>query len=213
MAAAENESTRLRRFKAYRDGLMIASLASRALRLRNLTGLILGRTLVRRSDGWWIQIPAVETKTKDPIEMPWPEMLTSHLKTYLRDHRAGIVALRSFGSGASCDALWLSMHGSPMTDNAIYIGIVARTRERLGQPINPHLFRDCAATSIAIEDPAHVGIAPRLLGHRTGSTTERYYNQARSIEASRLMQNHLLALRKSLREQQDVDQFVTDSRR
>jgi integrase len=213
MAAAENESTRLRRFKAYRDGLMIALLASRALRLRNLTGLILGRTLVRRSDGWWIQIPAVETKTKDPIEMPWPEMLTSHLKTYLRDHRAGIVALRSFGSGASCDALWLSMHGSPMTDNAIYIGIVARTRERLGQPINPHLFRDCAATSIAIEDPAHVGIASRLLGHRTGSTTERYYNQARSIEASRLMQNHLLALRKGLREQQDVDQFVTDSRR
>jgi len=84
-----------------------------------------------------------------------------------------------------------------MTDNAIYIRIVARTRERLGQPINPHLFRDCAATSIAIEDPAHVGIASRLLGHRTGSTTERYYNQARSIEASRLMQNHLLARRKA----------------
>jgi hypothetical protein len=40
MAKAENETTTLRRFKAFRDGLMIALLASRPLRLRNLTGLI-----------------------------------------------------------------------------------------------------------------------------------------------------------------------------
>ena len=82
-----------------------------------------------------------------------------------------------------------------MTDNGIYDRIVARTREGLGQPINPHLFRDCAATSVAIDDPAQIGIASRLLGHRNGSTTERYYNQARGLEASRLMQDHLLALR------------------
>jgi integrase len=47
----------------------------------------------------------------------------------------------------------------------------------------------------AIDDPANIGIAPRLLGHRTRSTTERYYNQARSVGASRLMQSYLLALR------------------
>lgn len=82
-----------------------------------------------------------------------------------------------------------------MTDNGIYCCIVARTREGLGQPINPHLFRDCAATSIAIDDPVHIGIACRLLGHSTASTTERYYNQAQNVEASRLMQNSLLARR------------------
>ena len=190
-----NETTTLRRFKTYRDGLMIGLLASRQLRLRNLAGLILDRTLVQRGDGWWIQIPAAETKTKDPIELPWPEMLVPHLQTYLADHRAGIAALRGSRTGTSSDALWLSMYGPPMNDNGIYIRIVARTREGLGQAINPHLFRDCAATSIAIDDPAHIGIASRLLGHRTGSTTERYYNQARSVEASRLMQDYLLALR------------------
>jgi integrase len=196
MAEARNESTRLRRFKAYRNGLIIALLASRPLRLRNLTGLILGRTLVRRGDEWWIQIPADETKTKDPIEEPWPEMLVPYLETYLADHRAGIVALRGADPGTSGEALWLSMYGPAMTDNGIYTRIVARTREGLGQAINPHLFRDCAATSIAIDDPAHIGIATRLLGHRSGSTTERFYNQARSVEASRLMQKVLLALRK-----------------
>ena len=83
-------------------------------------------------------------------------------------------------------------------DNGIYDRIVARTREGLGQPINPHLFRDCAATSVAIDDPAHIGIASRLLGHRSGSTVERYYNQARGVEASRLMQDYILALRHDL---------------
>ena len=195
MEKANNETTTLRRFKTYRDGLMIGLLASRQLRLRNLAGLTLDRTLVQRGDGWWIQIPAAETKTKDPIEEPWPEMLVPHLQTYLADHRSAILALRGSRAGTASDALWLSMYGPPMTDNGIYDRIVARTREGLGQPINPHLFRDCAATSVAIDDPAHIGIASRLLGHRTGSTTERYYNQARSVEASRLMQKSLLARR------------------
>ena len=68
----------------------------------------------------------------------------------------------------------------------------------MGQPINPHLFRDCAVTSVAIDDPVNIGIASRLLGHRSASTTERYYNQARSVEASRRMQKSLLARRNNL---------------
>jgi integrase/recombinase XerD len=194
MAKADNETTALRQFKTYRDGLIIGLLASRPLRLRNLTGLTLDRTLVQRDDVWWIQIPAAETKTKNEIELPWPDILVPYLETYLADYRSAIAELR--GTGTASDALWLSMHGLPMNDNAIYIRIVARTREVLGQAINPHLFRDCAATSVAIDDPAHVGIATRLLGHRSGSTTERFYNQARSVEASHLMQDHLLVLRR-----------------
>jgi len=73
--------------------------------------------------------------------------------------------------------------------------ITTRTCEVLGRAINPHLFRDCVATSIAIEDPRHIGIAWRLLGHRSPSTTEMYYNQARSVEASRRLQGYLLSLR------------------
>jgi integrase len=193
MAGAENETTILRRFKAYRDGLMIGLLACRQLRLQNLTGLILDRTLVHQGDGWWIQIPAGETKTREPIEVPWPEMLVPYLQTYLADYRSNIVKLRS--TAIASDALWLSMYGPPMNDNGIYIRIVRRTYEGLGQAINPHLFRDCAATSAAIDDPRHIGVASRLLGHRNQLTTERYYNQARSIEASRRMQKSLLARR------------------
>jgi integrase len=78
----------------------------------------------------------------------------------------------------------------------IYGCIRARSREGLGRAINPHLFRDCVATSIAIDDPHHVHVASRLLGHRKMSTTEQHYNLARSVEASRLLQNVVLALRR-----------------
>jgi integrase/recombinase XerD len=137
-------------------------------------------------------VPAASRRLAGPTA--W-RTLAPHLQTYLVDHRAGIAALRGSRTGTSSDALWLSMYGPPMTDNGIYDRVVARTSQGLGQPINPHLFRDCAVTSVAIDDPANIGIASRLLGHRTRSTTERYYNQARGVEASRLMQDYLLTLR------------------
>ena len=105
MARAETETTSLRRFKTYRDGLMIGLLASRPMRLGNLTGLILDRTLVQRGNEWWIQIPVFETNTKGPIELPWPKMLALHLETYLADHRSGVATLPGSGAGIASDAL------------------------------------------------------------------------------------------------------------
>ena len=72
-----------------------------------------------------------------------------------------------------------------MTEMAIYDRIRARTQRAFGTPINPHLFRDAAATTLAIADPAHVRVAAALLGHRTFGTTERYYQHAQSFDAHR----------------------------
>jgi hypothetical protein len=56
--------------------------------------------------------------------------------------------------------------------------------------------RRCA-TTIAVEDPRHVRDAHHVLGN-TLATTEKYYNQARSLEASRRYHATLAALRSSL---------------
>jgi integrase/recombinase XerD len=74
---------------------------------------------------------------------------------------------------------------------AIYLRIRWHTQKAFGQAINPHLFRDAAATTLAIADPAHVRVAAPLLGHRTFTTTERYYQQARSFDAHRAYINAL----------------------
>jgi integrase/recombinase XerD len=82
-----------------------------------------------------------------------------------------------------------------MCQMAVYDTIVGRTETAFGRPMNPHLFRDCAATSIAIAHPEHVRIASQILGHSSTVTTERYYNQAQAIDAARRYQHFLLTLR------------------
>ena len=195
MARSDNECTDRKRLITFRDGLLIGLLAARPLRLRNLVGLALDRHLMRRGVDWWIGIDASETKTHEPIEMPWPEALATHLERYLAEIRPGLAARRGPRTRPADGALWLATDGSPMTRKGIYLRVIARTRAAFGRPINPHLFRDCAAASIAIDDPIHVGIASRLLGHGSRSTTERHYNQARAVEASRQLQAVLIALR------------------
>jgi integrase/recombinase XerD len=157
LAQAENENTVRRRAITYRDGLIIALLAVRPLRLRNLAGLVLDHNLVRRGDGWWLEVAAEETKNKDPIELPWPDALVPALEIYLNRYRPFLARMRGRWSRPCGEALWLSTDGSPMTKMAIYDRVVGRTQEALGHPINPHLFRDCAAASIAIDDPTQAG--------------------------------------------------------
>jgi integrase/recombinase XerD len=197
MARAEQEHTKCAGAITYRDGLIIALLAAQPLRLRNLTGLDLDHTLVRRRTQWWIEFSESETKTNNVIELPWPEALIAALESYLARHRGVLANMRGGSPRPVGDALWVSSKGSPMTRNGIYWCIPKRTRDAFGHSINPHLFRDCAATSVAIDDPRHVGIAAPLLGHRSASTTEKYYNQAASVQATRLVQAFLLSLRHS----------------
>ena len=78
-----------------------------------------------------------------------------------------------------------------MTEMAIYDRIRAHTQKTFGRAINPHLFRDAAATTLAIADPEHVRVAAPLLGHRTFMTTERYYQQAQAFDAHRAYINAL----------------------
>jgi site-specific recombinase XerD len=130
-----------------------------------------------------------------PLEMPWPEALHQQLETWLTIHRPILVACRGRSHSPAGDAVWISTDGSPMTQMALYDRIMLQTKAAFGLPLNPHLFRDCAATSIAIQDPEHVRIAASLLGHASLATTERYYNQAQSLEAARHWQDTLAELR------------------
>ena len=152
MARAEQEDTKCAGAITYRDGLLVASLAARPICLRNLVGLVLDRTLVARGTRWWIEFPAPETKTNNAVELPWPEALIAALRPFAR-HRHALANMRGGSPRPVGDALWVSSKGSPMTRSGIYWCITKRTRDAFGHSISPHLFRDCAATSIAIDDP------------------------------------------------------------
>jgi integrase len=180
----------------HRDGLVVAFLALAPLRRRNLAGLRLGQNLVELNGSWLISLQAMETKTHAPLEFDFPDLLAEPLATYLEVHRPFLAALQGRWTKPIGDALWVSKDGSPMTEMALYDRIRLRTKEAFGTAVNPHLFRDAAATTMSIADPEHVRVAAPLLGHRGFATTERHYQQAKGYEAHRAYVTTLRGLRK-----------------
>ena len=173
----------------YRDGLLIAFLSLVPLRRRNLSELRLDESLMCLGQQFLIVIDEKDTKTHAPIEVPWPSILENQLRIYLDSHRLHLIERKGRWAAPIEGALWVSSDSSPMTQIAIYDRIRTRTKAEFGKDMSPHLFRDSAATTLAIDDPKHVRIAASLLGHRTFATTEKYYRQSRSIEAQKTFVN------------------------
>jgi site-specific recombinase XerC len=70
-----------------------------------------------------------------------------------------------------------------MPANDISIRVTKTTRKYLGRDLSPHLFRDCAATEVALERPELIGMTKHLLGHMTLASSQKFYNQATSFTA------------------------------
>jgi integrase len=179
----------------YRDGLMIALLAARPVRLKNFAAIEIGRHLTREGDTYWLRFDAKEVKNRKHIEVPVPEVLTPLIEHYCAVHRPKLLGTTMSGS------LWISRLGRPLSQSTIHYHIKNRTQKAFGVSLSPHLFRDCAATSIAIEDPHHVRIAMNILGHRSLATTQRYYDQSQMLAAGRTYQSALGNLRDTLRQE------------
>lgn len=188
----------------FRDGLLIALLAMRPLRRRNLLELSIGTTLRQTEQGWEIALPGSITKNHTPLVQPVPAVLVAPLETYRTLYRPRLAAAHGRGPASTLPhppgaALWLSRWGSPLTGGGLQVLIENATRARFGHHVNCHLFRDCAATSLAEDNPEHVRIAADLLGHRSFATTQRYYIAAGQRRALRRVQGTILAHRQATR--------------
>jgi integrase len=188
----------------YRNGLMIAVLALRPLRQRNFLALELHRHLRQQGEGWTIKFPATETKTNIALEMPFPQVLLPALALYLEVYRPVLLDLRGplnpdHAARPAGQHLWVSRCGTAMTDGALHKALIRHTTACFGHAVNTHLFRDCAATSLADEHPEIVRYAADLLGHKYFSTTETYYIPARQRHALRRYQDIIGRRRKAAR--------------
>ena len=173
----------------YRDGLIIALLAVRPLRRSNMAGLRLNQHIAMSDHQVRISFDASEMKGKRDFDCWVPSSLVGPFIHYVT-----VVRPRFPGAGTH-DFVWCSMKGGALLAGGMYEMIVKRTSREFGKPINPHLFRDIAATAIATERPDQVRLARDLLGHANLLTTEKYYLHAQSVKAGA----HYGALIKSLR--------------
>lgn len=192
MNGADPRELRHRGLIQYRDGLIIAILAARLIRRRNLATMRLDVNLMRTGRSFCIVFEPQETKNGKALEFELNDALSEAFDYYLEDIRP------RFPGAGTHDGVWPSIKGRPMGDQAIYEQVCKRTLEAFGFPINLHMFRHCAASTIARRDPRHIGISRGLLGHTRLDTAEKYYNMARSLEAGQDHQAAIMALRRDL---------------
>ncbi len=92
----------MRRAVDFRDGLIIALLAARPLRIGNFAKLRLGDHLKPIPHGYRIEIPAEEAKNGRPIETVVPDAVMPWLLMYLETYRPCLLA------GKEDRHLWIS---------------------------------------------------------------------------------------------------------
>jgi integrase/recombinase XerD len=172
----------------YRDGLMLAILAARAFRRCNLAQMRVGQHICRIDGVYVCSFTAAETKNRRELVEPLPVALTAYIDRYLAEVRPALLR------GHASDAFWVSTYRGAFSEQSIYTKVCAATEEELGVRLNPHLFRDALATGIATDDPEHIRMASRLLGHADPRTTERHYIHAQAITASRRYNKVVLPL-------------------
>jgi integrase/recombinase XerD len=207
----------LERAGRYRSGLMISLLAARQLRRRNFASIEIGRHLIKEGEHYSLRFEGAETKTGADIDNLIPTALNPYLERYLSHYRPFLAERAGRWKNRLPDLpspgmhLWVSNYASAMSEGAIYEQIRNLTRAKFGRALNPHLFRDCAATSVATEDPEHVFIVPSLLGHSSLQTSQQYYDHAQSNHAASRYQEFVLALRRQSRDGQTAVDHRSES--
>ena len=165
----------------FRDGLLIATLSLLALRITNFRDLEIGRSFLIRPGGFDIALGPHETKNHRAHEQELPETLIAPMQRYLDTYRPILLAKSSTPHAF----LWVNDWGNRYSHGNLGARISRLTKKLLGIAIPPHYMRDAAATTIARAAPSQSRAIAGALGHATLRTEDRYYNQARCLDASR----------------------------
>lgn len=179
----------------YRDGLMIALLAKRPIRVGNLAIVVVGEHLRQVHGGWSLSFEAHEVKNKRPFTCRWPADLNQALEYYLAEIRPGLV---KGGPDEAPMSLWLSANGLRMRPGDILVRVKHWTTQRFGRALTPHNFRHSAATTMAIASPKDAGEIAAILGHSKRRISDDHYNLATSLEAAERCQAELADRRRRL---------------
>lgn len=172
--------SRTRAARDYRNGLLIAILATRPLRVKNLLEIEIGRELQQDGDHTTVAFGGSAMKNHRPLVVSWPDMLVPALTRYLDEVRPILLTSEPTGGNrkpakSPGARLWIGQGGTCLSPCGLNKALARHTKRQFGHVVNAHLFRDCVATTIANDNPNNLRFAARLLGHTAARTTERNY--------------------------------------
>ena len=184
MDSAKLDAPRRYGLVQFRDGLLIAMLASRGRRLRSMALLRVGQEFIRCGDGYRIELQPHQVKTKTSDCFNLPARLTPYIETYLRIVRPALLRERMH------DALWIGLNGSPLEAKGIQEMVCKLSKARFGVAFGPHRFRHAIATTVPLKAPEIPGLAAPLLGI-TKETVQSHYDRASQVMAVKMFHEML----------------------
>ncbi|ARJ67605.1 hypothetical protein WV31_19070 [Magnetospirillum sp. ME-1] len=186
---------------AFRDGLIIATMASAPARISNFASVEIVGHLVHDAAGWCLRFDEDETKEDKFDEWPLPDKLGRYLEVYLEHIRPVLIGSSSKANAGN--ALWIDDTGAAMSDQTMRKRIKERTAAKFGVPTLPHAFRKSAATTFVIELPEQAIKVSALLNHTPdGKVTEKHYIVAQRQLASQAW--HQIYERRRARAKQSI---------
>lgn len=177
MAEADTASWPSQALARYRDGLMIALFAARGRRLRSTALIRVGKELQFRDGQFYVQFEPEQVKTGRPDRFVIPETLTEAMRHYLDVVRPALLG------DSNDDALWISVTGTRLTEQAIQTMLVRRSRRRFGVAFSAHRFRHMVATTLPLRRPDRPGLGAAVLGV-SKQIIEQHYNRGGQIRAA-----------------------------
>jgi integrase len=142
------------------------------VRLKNLAQMRIGEHLTFEGELVRVEFTGLETKGGRPLEFDWPRELRPALEFYLS--RVHPMLYDQSQTGAP---FWPSLQRRKrqMRECGIYTRITQVTMKHLGRRINPHMFRDAAATFISEMTPDRALLAAGVLQHSNLQITKDHY--------------------------------------
>jgi integrase len=177
----------------YRDGLILVLLSCWPIRRRSISVLTISRHIEFIDGGLCILLHATDTKSKRSESFRVPDQLVPYFLRYLKEVRPRLLRYHNH------DGLWISYRGRSLIQGRIYDIVRRETLKAFGKAMSLHDFRRASATFLATVAPDQVGLIPGLLQHSSPDVSEKHYNLARSVEASRRFGVHLAQTRGTLR--------------
>lgn len=174
---------------SFRDGLMIALLAARPIRRRNLIGATIRDHLLVSPAGYGLRFAETETKNRRSLEIPFPRHLVEPMDCYMDEVRP------RFPGASTHDGLWPSMWEGPLCGTQACEVLRKRTKAAFGRSINTHLFRSCAATTVRTFAPDHHDIVPHILGQVGDQVVRLHYDRTSTETQSRSLNEIIEQLR------------------
>lgn len=186
----------------FRDGLVIALLAARPIRLKNLAETEIGLHRKISAGRTLLRFRAEETKTHKPYHCVWPEPLEPALARYLEQVRPMLIAAPPTGGnirppGQPGSRFWVGQGGTAFSPAGLDLALRRHTKRAFGHAITAHRFRDSVATTIANDNPNRTQFAAQMLGHKRVRTTEQHYIATNSNSAFSHHHDLIASMRKA----------------